>query len=127
MSKEIHEIVVGLKAARQSAFGQIERINRAIEILTPRPAIRPPLASADQYKTAFLEVITNSPQTAGEIRRKSGFMSESQTYKYLKELTDEGKIERSDINGIRHYTTPREELRLVAGHGVTSRKRRRAS
>jgi hypothetical protein len=116
-------IIANLKLARQEAFDQIERINTAIEILLPKPKIQPPMQTANQYKAKFMEVIRDTPLTAAEIRRKAGFMSESQTYKYLKELNEEGRIDRLDINKIRHYRKPREELRLIAGSGVKSHKR----
>jgi hypothetical protein len=72
-------IITNLKLARQEAFDQIGRINTAIDILLPRPKIQPPQQTADQYKAKFMEVIRDTPLTAAEIRRKAGFMSESQT------------------------------------------------
>lgn len=120
-----NKIISSLKRARSEAFAEIERINKAIDILEPKPKIVVG-ATADQYKSKFLKIIDNRPRTAREIRRKAGFVSESQTYKYLKELVEEDRIHLVDVNGIHHYVKPREELRLVAGDGVKSRRRRRA-
>jgi len=130
MKNKNKDIVESMRLIRKTALkeigniqDQIARISKAIDILDPKPEVLVAGRAPDQYKSKFLEVIGREPLTAREIRRKSGFMSESQTYKYLKELTESGKLQMVEINNVRHYRKPREELRLIAGHGVSSYKR----
>lgn len=125
-NKDIVESMRSIRKLAQKEISniqdQIARISRAIDILDPKPEVLVGRAP-DQYKSKFLEVIGRELMTAREVRRKSGFMSESQTYKYLKELTESGELQMVEVNSVRHYRKPREELRLIAGHGVSSYKR----
>jgi len=125
------EILKSLKSARKlaqkeivSIQDQISRINQAIDVLDPKPEIIAKPTSV-QFKAKILEATSHDPLTVTEIRHRVGFMSNYRAQKYLKELTDEGKLNMLGINGVTHYRKPREELRLIAGHGVTSHKIRR--
>jgi hypothetical protein len=101
---------------------QITRISQALDIIDPPPEIRV-RTSAEQYRTAILEALGRGEKlTTMEIGRKIG-RSSTHIYRILDQMQADGTLDTTRIGGVRHYQKPREELRLVAGHGVTSHKR----
>jgi|SRR5215471_19104106 len=114
---ELDIIVARLIEQRNEAMDAVARIQRAIEILAPRPEVKP-VPATDQIKEGILRTLkAYGEKTHYQLGRILG-ITPYRAQKVAREMVEGGALEIRNWGDVPHFTIKRETLRIVAGEGV---------